>query len=254
MPRPSDPSARSKLLAAAEHVFVARGLDGAKVEEITARAGVAKGTFYLHFAHKEEAFRQVVEAMVARLAAQLDALPDDCGGAASGGVRAFLDEWVTQDLQIFEFIWKNRGLMGLLLEGGKSAGYRHLVDQFADRAAAKIRVALGQGVSAGLYRPDLDLDLAAAFVAGAYDRLARTLVTETRRPDVEGMLRSLQFLILRGIASAAMLSELDRAGGAASATPRHPLTAGGGGARPRAPGPRPASGRPASRFGKRARP
>jgi AcrR family transcriptional regulator len=208
MPRPSDPSARSKLLAAAEHVFVARGLDGAKVEEITARAGVAKGTFYLHFAHKEEAFRQVVEAMVARLAAQLDALPDDCGGAASGGVRAFLDEWVTQDLQIFEFIWKNRGLMGLLLEGGKSAGYRHLVDQFVDRAAAKSRLLLAAGIEAGLYRADLDLDVAASFVAGAYDRLARDVVKETRRPDVDSKLRSLQLLILRGIGSAELLAAL----------------------------------------------
>jgi AcrR family transcriptional regulator len=209
MSRPSDPSAKVKLLAAAEAVFVARGLDAAKVEEITGKAGLAKGSFYNHFESKEDAFRHLVEAMVARLTVYLDAMPDDCPPVSD--LEGFLDFWVTNDLPIFEFIWQNRGLMGLLLDGGSSAAYRHLVDEFADRSRLKVATFLAGGIRAGLYRPDLELDITSAFIAGAYDRLARKIVRERHRPDLHAMLRQVQFLVLRGVASTAVLAALERA-------------------------------------------
>jgi len=43
MPRPSDPHARARLLDAARAVFSDRGLDRAKVEDITTRAQLSKG-------------------------------------------------------------------------------------------------------------------------------------------------------------------------------------------------------------------
>ncbi|MGZ3427448.1 MAG: TetR family transcriptional regulator, partial [Polyangia bacterium] len=61
MARPPDPNAKIDLLRAAEAVFAERGLDHAKVGEITERAGHSKGSFYLHFENKEDAFRQIVE-------------------------------------------------------------------------------------------------------------------------------------------------------------------------------------------------
>src|SRR5687768_4106651 len=133
MSRPSDPSAKVKLIAAAEAVFVSRGLDGAKVEEITRRAGLAKGSFYRHFDSKDDAFKYLIEAMVARLAVNLDEAPDD-SPARFNDIEAFLDFWVSNDVRIFELIWHNRGVFALLLEGGRCASYRHLVDEFADRA------------------------------------------------------------------------------------------------------------------------
>jgi TetR/AcrR family transcriptional regulator len=209
MPRPSDPSARLKLLAAAEAVFVARGLDGAKVEEITRRAGLAKGSFYRHFASKDDAFKYLIEAMVAQLAAYLDDTPGDCPERFAD-IEGFLDFWVSNDVRIFELIWHNRGVFALLLEGGRCASYRHLVDEFADRARLKVRAFLDSAVRVGLYRGDLDLDLTSAFIAGAYDRLARQIVRERHQPDLRAMLRQVQFLVLRGVASAATLSALER--------------------------------------------
>lgn len=207
MPRTTDPSAKIKLIAAAEAVFVARGLDAAKVEEITRKAGLAKGSFYSHFESKDDAFRYLVEAMVARMAVYLDAMPEGCPPQCQD-IPAFLDFWVTNDLQMFEFIWQNRGLMRLLLEGGSSAAYRHLVDQFADRCGLKIRSFLEDGIRAGLYRGDLDLALTASFIAGAYDRLARQIVRERHRPDLRAMLRQVQVLVLRGVGSEAVLVAL----------------------------------------------
>jgi len=207
MPRPSDPNAKIKLLAAAETVFVHSGLDAAKVEAITRRAGLSKGSFYLHFDSKEDAFRQLIEAMVARLASYIDDCPVDAATQAPS-LEDFLDLWVRQDAEMFEFVWQNRGLVGLLLEGGKSASYRHLVDEFADRASDKTRILLEQGIAAGLYRADLDLDVTCAFIGGAYDRLARKIVREKRKPDLHALLREVQTLFLRGIASPRLARQL----------------------------------------------
>ncbi len=206
MPRPADPQAKVKLLAAAERVFVVRGLAAAKVEEITQTAGVAKGSFYLHFSGKEDAFRELIEAMVARMAAHIEAVPDDCHRACD--LHGFLDFWCKNDVQIFEFIWQNRGLMGLLFEGGQSAAYRYLVDRFADSARERVRGFLAAGVTSGLYRSDLNLNVTAAFIGGAYDRLARQVVQSRTRPNLLRILREVQSLVLRGIGSTDMLGAI----------------------------------------------
>ncbi len=210
MARPSDPLARVKLLAAAEAEFVEHGLDGAKVSDITRRAGISKGAFYLHFLSKTQLFKEMVEAFLARLSTLTDRAMDECDANPATDLPSFLDRWVKVDVEIFEFLYQNRGLLHLLLEGGSGAQFRYLVDDFMERAMQKSRQFLEAGVRDGLYRADLDVDLAATFMAGAYDRLARSVLRETSRPDLRLKLENLQQIILQGIATpelAAKLSE-----------------------------------------------
>ncbi|MBF4588427.1 TetR/AcrR family transcriptional regulator [Curtobacterium sp. VKM Ac-2887] len=54
---------RESLLAAAEYEFAASGPD-ASVADITARAGVGKGTFFRHFATKDDLLAAIVERHV----------------------------------------------------------------------------------------------------------------------------------------------------------------------------------------------
>src|SRR5262245_51333922 len=139
MPRPADKRAKIELLRAAEEVFVEHGLSAAKVEDITARAGVSKGAFYLHFESKDDCWRQIVEAFVAKLASCLHAPPPSGPG---GGVEAFavaMADWQAHDVEIFEFCWQNRGLMGMLFTGGGGVPYAYLMDEFAERVADQIR-------------------------------------------------------------------------------------------------------------------
>jgi AcrR family transcriptional regulator len=61
------PSERpTEILQAALDVFAEKGLAGARVEDIAARAGVSKGTVYLYFPAKEELFREALRDKVAR--------------------------------------------------------------------------------------------------------------------------------------------------------------------------------------------
>jgi AcrR family transcriptional regulator len=85
---------REAILAAALDEFSARGFTAARLEDVARRAGVAKGTIYLHFANKETLFQELVRTMLGPLVATLDQLP-----AADLPIRAaverFADLFVT---------------------------------------------------------------------------------------------------------------------------------------------------------------
>lgn len=208
MPRPADPNAKIDLLRAAEAVFAERGLDNAKIEEITERAGHSKGSFYLHFTSKEDAFRQLVESTLARLASCIDA--DRMDNNMRQPPAEHVAQWRAHDLELFEFIWTNRRVMRLMFEGGGSAHFRYLIDQFADRSRQQAADALAVGVANGLYRADLDVEVASMVLAGGYDRVARELVRADRKPDLAKLLATLQRVCLTGIASARVAAVIDR--------------------------------------------
>ncbi len=78
-----------QILDAALSVFAEHGIDGAKLEEIAARAGVSKGTIYLYFPSKEELFRAVIRQKIGPLIANADLLVA-AEGTAEQQMRAYL--------------------------------------------------------------------------------------------------------------------------------------------------------------------
>jgi AcrR family transcriptional regulator len=54
---------RQRILDAAERVFGEKGYFPASITEITREAGVAQGTFYVHFTSKRDVFSELLEAL-----------------------------------------------------------------------------------------------------------------------------------------------------------------------------------------------
>lgn len=98
MPRPPNPDVRARLLATGGQVVHSRGFNGSGVQDITAAAGVPKGSFYNYFDSKEAfaielleqywlgietrhfpLLRDTSQAPAARLARFFRALADDHG-------------------------------------------------------------------------------------------------------------------------------------------------------------------------------
>jgi AcrR family transcriptional regulator len=202
MARPADPHAKVDLLAAAERVFVRHGLDLAKVEEITALAGHSKGAFYLHFSSKEDAFKQIVESFLARLHGIVreheEMYTQDVGMA---GAQMVLDAWLTKITELFDFLWVNRGVVRLVFEGGRSAAFGYLIDDFAERNCDNMRGILEWGVRQGFYRPDLDLEVASHMLAGGYDRMAREVVKKDVKPNLPRLCAEMQRFMCMGLAT-----------------------------------------------------
>jgi AcrR family transcriptional regulator len=212
MSRPSDPHARARLLDAARAVFSERGLDRAKVEDITTRAQLSKGAFYLHFESKDEAFRELLAGVVSHLEVMLDETSDQqlATGPGDGTFKPYLDACHVKNVEIFEFVWDNRALMAMVFDGGGSANYQHLIEDFALRAQRQTAALIQHGIDIGLYRPDIDLESSAAFIAGGFDRIARQMVREQRKPDLDAVLREVQWLFLGGMARPEVLVALNR--------------------------------------------
>jgi len=198
MPRVADPRTRIVLLRAAEAVFADRGLIAAKVVEITTRAGVSKGAFYLHFESKEDCFRQIVEGVIARLAlcAKSPALETVTG---PNDIPALLENRLRESVELFEFCWQNRGIMKMILEGGGGSPYAYLMDEFAAGIVQQSEVWIARATTMGLYRSDIDPAIVARLISGTYERLVREVIKQARRPDIEGWARQAQDLLTRGL-------------------------------------------------------
>lgn len=62
---------RQQILSNARDVFAKRGYHAAKIDDIVAAAGVARGTFYLYFDDKRAIFEEIVDGTFARLGAAI---------------------------------------------------------------------------------------------------------------------------------------------------------------------------------------
>ena len=196
MSRVADPRTRISLLRAAEEVFAKKGLDAAKVEEIAKLAGVSKGAFYLHFEGKEEAFLHVVEAFLAR-----------CGSMLSEPSENFVptrpDELMElgleQDVQMFEFLWQNRAILAILHTC--KGEYAYLFDAFRKELHQNVRHWIEFLSARGVYRRDLDPQLAATLIVGAHGELAEAMLQSDKKPPLRDWLLATRRIFCLGLAA-----------------------------------------------------
>ncbi len=162
MPRPakvvppkSEPKPRTKpaevrreeLLDAAEHLFLEKGLAATSVDEIVARAEVAKGTFYLHFNSKDALVLGLQERFMVRMSTTIEKAlarkqPDDYRGRLRAWIQAavegFMDQFALHEIVFHEFKpddhktvdKSNAAFIALVdvLKSGASAGSFDLTD------------------------------------------------------------------------------------------------------------------------------
>src|SRR5260221_7139907 len=78
---------RSAIIEAAMDEFIARGFAATRLDDVAKRAGVAKGTIYLHFKDKEALVEELIRTAIVPLANGLPAGPPPAGapGPRQGG-------------------------------------------------------------------------------------------------------------------------------------------------------------------------
>jgi TetR/AcrR family transcriptional regulator, transcriptional repressor for nem operon len=82
---------RADLLAAGQAMFLAKGIAATSLDDITARAGVSKGLFYLYFGSKEDLVFALQEQFAREFAERILAAADrqaDWGGKLDACVQA----------------------------------------------------------------------------------------------------------------------------------------------------------------------
>lgn len=103
---------REAIVAAALEQFTARGFAATRLDDVAKRAGVAKGTIYLHFDDKEALFQELVRTALVPLIARLSNPP-----AVGGSVRSMMEG--VADMLAHEVVGTKRGeIVRLIISEG----------------------------------------------------------------------------------------------------------------------------------------
>ena len=90
---------RGAIIEAAMDEFIARGFAATRLDDVAKRAGVAKGTIYLHFKDKEALFEELIRTAIVPLVNRLTAPPSTAGAPVrdmiEGFATAFIHDVVT---------------------------------------------------------------------------------------------------------------------------------------------------------------
>jgi AcrR family transcriptional regulator len=79
---------RQAIIEAAMEEFISRGFAATRLDDIAKRAGVAKGTIYLHFKDKESMFEELIRTAIVPLVGRMQG-PLPTGGTVRDLIEAF---------------------------------------------------------------------------------------------------------------------------------------------------------------------
>ena len=201
MSRTPDLMAKVALLRGAEEMFAAHGLEDAKVEEIARRAGLSKGSFYLHFESKEAAFKQVVEGFLARFSSMV-IVPEE-RSALPTGPEDTLSFVMAEDLTLFEFLWQNRYILRIV--DGCHGEFSYMLEGFHRTMVDASKKWLDHWKRVNILRREVDVDVAAVLVNGAYHALARMMMEQKKRPPLEAWIEETVTLLFVGMGTPATI-------------------------------------------------
>ena len=86
---------RQAIIDAALEEFISRGFTATRLDDVAKRAGVAKGTIYLHFKDKESMFEELIRTALVPLIGRLHA-PPPIGGSVRDAVEGFARTFIAE--------------------------------------------------------------------------------------------------------------------------------------------------------------
>ncbi len=141
---------KQNILQAAEEIFAAKGLDGARVDDIAAAAGANKRMLYAYFGSKEQLYQTVLENVYRRLGDCEAALPQTGSVQEAIGalVQVYFDFLVNDPHYVRMVTWEN------LYEA------RHFdnagLSTIRDPMRRTMRELLQKGKAQGIFRQDAE--------------------------------------------------------------------------------------------------
>ena len=179
---------RERLLAAGVELLAEHGLHGVTTHEIAARAGVAAGTFYLHFENKRELLRVIAAETIALLRERLDRATRSARGTREG-VPAFCDALVA-------FAEEHQDRVRILFsrDGDAAAVEADVLSELA----ASIAGARRARIESGEYPAQLDPEVFSQALVGMLARVVAWWVEDPSRASRETVARTLARIQLSG--------------------------------------------------------
>ena len=186
---------RAQLVLAAKEIFSEEGYHEATIDEITRRAGIAKGTFYLYFTEKKEIYYELVRAFFQHITDIGSSVAHEVGTAAEFYARS--EDAARRLLEVFS---EHRSLARLAYRESASLDptLEKMLADFYRRIALVEADNIRLGIRLGVFRAVDPLVCAYAHI-GMIERVALGLQQEPGCPAPEHVVRELLSIAFEGL-------------------------------------------------------
>ncbi len=198
-PARSRAETRRRLVAAATELFASEGLHGVTSARIARQAGVAAGTFYLHFPDKKALFREIAFAALAELRARQNRAAQEAAKAAGGRQAAKAadprqahdpaEELRARTEELLRFAEERRSLVRVLFGREQEASY--VGEDVLDAIVAGIEERLRERAAAGELPAHIHPEATAQAIAGMTARVVAWWVEDPSRAPREQVIETI---------------------------------------------------------------
>ena len=191
---------KSAIVVAAAACFAERGYHATQVSDIIARAGIARGTFYLYFKSKHEIFSSILDGFIGELQDQIKTI--EVGGALSPA------EQMRRNVERVVGLVHDRPEIGKILFN-EAVGLNEAIDarlgEFYARLLDMIAASISRGIGFGLVRR-VDPRVAACIVLGGFrELLVQKSIFNTAKIRRKAMVDGLIDVLLGGLSGKPVL-------------------------------------------------
>ncbi len=194
-PKPDVRTARkAQILSAATDVFARLGFRNARMDDVVAETGLSKGALYWYFKSKDELVIGILDKLLARELAHLNALQEE-GGPATRRLEKFV-EFAVEDFQ------KLLPLLPMYYEFFALAARHKTIQLMFSRYFRSFMDVLvpiiQQGINQGEFRP-VDAREAAIALGAALEGTVLLMIYDPDNVDLSRHLRSSAGFVLDGL-------------------------------------------------------
>jgi AcrR family transcriptional regulator len=187
------PERRQQILVVARDVFARRGYHAAKIDDIVATAGIARGTFYLYFEDKRAIFEEIVDRTIARLGMSIVRVdPHDSARSVADQVRENIR-------RIVRILLEDRATTKILLSDalGVDPAFDRKLLAFYDEISSMLERSLQDGQKLGVVGEG-DVRLLSWLTMGALKEVMFQVVQRGAEYDEDKLIEGILALFSKG--------------------------------------------------------
>lgn len=179
-PRPRSEAKRARIVEAATRHFAERGYHDARVGEIAAALGIAKGSIFQHFGSKDGLFFEVYARSVRSFAKYLDAPPE----VRAKGFFEVLRYWLARTEHLLHEDWIPYRI-SLLGNYGADPALKREINRFLISEDPYGTLSFVRfGLERGELRSDLDIEMVVSIIDWIVERFQDALLTAELDPGL----------------------------------------------------------------------
>jgi TetR/AcrR family transcriptional regulator len=179
-PRPRSEAKRAQIVEVAIRHFAERGYSAARVEDIAAQLGIAKGSVFQHFKSKDGLFFEAYKKAVLSFPKYMDA-PE---AVRERGFFEVLRYWLGRTENLVRDNWSSYRIY-LVGNYGTDLALRREINRFlVAEDPYGWHEFVSYGAKRGELRPDLDMDMIGSILEWTMDRFQDALLTEELDPGL----------------------------------------------------------------------